>query len=254
MASNNYEEFEPADRSWTDHPLFHGISATTLSTISSQTTVRRYQPGATIFRQGDVAAHLFVIRAGEVQIRRELDGQDLVIDTLGQGDIFGEMGLLTDYKRTASVVAATALEVFVLTREAFDVLISQNFAVATELVQIHNARSLAIERITAMGGMASAAPTAPSAQDQARLAATMDHQVLVVFSPAGGTGKTMLACNLGVLTARKMPRNVVLVDLSLMASQCALVLNVGGKRSLAAYIAGGGLRDVAGFDAPTWHR
>ena len=147
--TDKYEEFAPPDRSWTDHPLFHGLTLEVLRQIAKQVTLRRYQTGAAVFRQGDEATHLFVIRSGEVQIRRELDGQDLVINTLRRGEIFGEMGLLTDYKRNASVVVTAPSEVVAVSREAFDILISQNFAVVNELVQILNARSLDLERATA---------------------------------------------------------------------------------------------------------
>jgi len=255
MPPDKYEEFAPPDRSWTDHPLFHGLTLDALRQIAKQVTIRRYQLGAAVFRQGDEATHLFVIRSGEVQIRRELDGQDLVINTLRRGDVFGEMGLLTDYRRNASVVATAPSEVVAVSRGAFDILIAQNFAVASELVQILNARSLDLERATALSATGTGGGAAPGSRprDPELIQPGLDHQVFTVFSPAGGAGKTMLACNLGVLLARKMPHNVVLVDLCLTASQCALVLNVTGKRSLAAYAAAGGLKDLVGFDALTWH-
>src|SRR5579859_1458084 len=104
MSPGGFEELQPDDRSWTDHPLFHGLNDATLAAVAHHVTLRRYAQGATVFRQGDTAMHLFVIRIGAVEIRRELEGQDLLIGALKRGDIFGEMGLLTDYRRTASVV------------------------------------------------------------------------------------------------------------------------------------------------------
>src|SRR5262249_2465282 len=120
MNGEPVQEFVPRDRTWTDHRLFHGLDSTKLRTLAPFVKIRRYQPREVVIRQGDVATHLFIIRSGEVEICRDLAGRDVAIAGLRRGAVFGEMGLLTDNKRTATVVSRTALEVLALPKEALD--------------------------------------------------------------------------------------------------------------------------------------
>lgn len=88
-----------------------------------------YEPGATIVNQGDMADRFYIITEGEVEIfLTHPDGQEIVVDRLGKGKYFGEIGLLNGGARTATVRAAPELEVEVatLSRDAFVELLDQN--------------------------------------------------------------------------------------------------------------------------------
>jgi NADH:ubiquinone reductase (H+-translocating) len=80
-----------------------------------------YQAGDWIFQQGEPATNFFVIDKGEVDVvRRGKDGApDEVLAVLGPGDFFGEMALLSNQPRNASVRARTAVEVVVMGRNVF---------------------------------------------------------------------------------------------------------------------------------------
>ncbi len=110
MAKDAFQEFEPADRTWTDHPLFHGVSPQTLTSIAGQIKMRRYAQGISFSMRATRDAPFYRALWLRPDVRAQ-DGRNLVIDTLGRGDIFGEMGLLTDNKRNAAVVASSPLEV-----------------------------------------------------------------------------------------------------------------------------------------------
>jgi uncharacterized iron-regulated membrane protein len=78
---------------------------------------RTVPPGQVVVRQGDEATELYVIVSGAVDVRRRgRDGDDVHVRTLGAGEHFGEIGLLTGEPRTATVVAARPAELLVFDR------------------------------------------------------------------------------------------------------------------------------------------
>lgn len=59
--------------------------------------------GATVFRQGDPGGSIYVIRAGKVRVLKEANGRRRMVTTLGPGDFFGEMAVMTGKPRSATV-------------------------------------------------------------------------------------------------------------------------------------------------------
>jgi CRP-like cAMP-binding protein len=80
-------------------------------------SVERYPAGSTIFRQGDPGDCAYFMRDGTVEVVDEEAGS--VLTTLGSGELFGEIALLTDAPRTATVRALSPVEVAVLGKENF---------------------------------------------------------------------------------------------------------------------------------------
>ena len=84
-------------------------------------TMRSFGAGDTIFREGDAAEELFVIKQGLVEIR--LDGR--VLENLGENDLFGEMALIDSAPRSASAVACTAVDLVPITEKQFLYLVDE---------------------------------------------------------------------------------------------------------------------------------
>lgn len=88
-------------------------------------TERSFQRGDLIFRQGDPADRVYVVKSGEVEvIREDPEKGDTVIARLGEGQYFGEMALLNDEPRNASVRAATDITTLTIERNDFVSLFS----------------------------------------------------------------------------------------------------------------------------------
>jgi CRP-like cAMP-binding protein len=86
---------------------------------------RSFQQGDIVFRQGDPADRVYVLRSGEVEVIREDPKKgETVIARLGEGQYFGEMALLTDAPRNASVRAATDITALTIERNDFVSLFS----------------------------------------------------------------------------------------------------------------------------------
>ncbi len=81
-----------------------------------------YEPGETVFAEGDAGESLYMILAGKVEVRKLTAGEDAKIGELGPGEYFGEMALLGEGSRSASAIAASALDVLVLPRSDFAAL------------------------------------------------------------------------------------------------------------------------------------
>ena len=96
-------------------PFFEGLSRNELLEIAKVTEDLEVEAGKALTREGQSGSEFFVIVDGEVSVTK--DGQE--IRTLGPGDFFGEIALLEDTPRTATVTAKTPLRFFVLTRQAF---------------------------------------------------------------------------------------------------------------------------------------
>ena len=89
----------------TSNPVFSQLEPHELSRLAALATEESYAVGTKLVRQGDYSTELYVIEEGTAAIIR--DGQQL--DTVGPGDIIGEIGVLDKAKRNADVVVATPL-------------------------------------------------------------------------------------------------------------------------------------------------
>jgi len=79
--------------------------------------IEHYKANWTIFRQGDIGHCAYFIRAGEVEVIREADGA--VLATRGKGEYVGEMALISNSPRSATVRTRTPVEVAVLGKKNF---------------------------------------------------------------------------------------------------------------------------------------
>jgi CRP-like cAMP-binding protein len=82
-----------------------------------------FAPGQEVMRQGDIGDAFYAISSGQVDIVR--DGA--LVNTIGAGSYFGEVALLMDVPRTATVVSRTPVRAFRIDRDGFDALVGDAF-------------------------------------------------------------------------------------------------------------------------------
>lgn len=92
-------------------PLFAGLSKDDQGVVAQYADVVDVQGGTTLAAEGRFAYEFFAIRAGTAEVTRE----GSVLGTLGPGDFFGEIGLLSTDRRVATVTATSPMELVVLT-------------------------------------------------------------------------------------------------------------------------------------------
>jgi len=98
-----------------DVPFFSGLSKRELATVAQQTDEIDVAPGHELTRQGDSGQEFFVIIDGTAEVLRD----EAPIAELGPGEFFGEMALLDEDRRTATVKAISPMKVLVMTRTSF---------------------------------------------------------------------------------------------------------------------------------------
>src|SRR4029434_16810 len=71
-------------------------------------TLRQYEAGEVIVQENDLGETAYLIEQGQVEVSKELDGQHVHLAYLGAGAIFGEMSMIDEKPRSATVTAVTA--------------------------------------------------------------------------------------------------------------------------------------------------
>jgi len=122
-------------------PLFEGVSAEDRAALARAATLRTYRRGETIVQQGQPGDAFYVLVRGRVAVAIVApDGREVVLNTLGEGDHFGEMALLDDAPRSASVIAQERSDLAILSRAVFLDLLKSNFVLTRALLATFSAR------------------------------------------------------------------------------------------------------------------
>ncbi len=101
-------------------PLFAGLSREILQIVESHTALRNYRKNTVIIEQGGEATYLYALVSGRVRVYlAEEDGKELVLNTLGPGAHFGELALLGDNERSASVMTQEDSKFLVISKKSF---------------------------------------------------------------------------------------------------------------------------------------
>lgn len=85
----------------------------------------KFADGKVIFKQGDSADEMYVVRSGKVRIFRTKEGKETTLDHLGSGEFFGEMALFGDRPRSASAQVVGGTELQIIDKDAFMGLIKE---------------------------------------------------------------------------------------------------------------------------------
>ena len=91
--------------------------------------------GATVFRQGDPGGSMYVIRAGKVRVLKEAHGRQRMVTTLGPGDFFGEMAVMTGKPRSATVEALEDAELLRVPADKLQEMVVDSGEVGIRLVR-----------------------------------------------------------------------------------------------------------------------
>lgn len=102
------------------------ISDAELDEMVQGATIKTFSAGKTLFKEGDEADGLHLIRKGSVTVSNVVGGKEVVISYVSAGNYVGEMALLSDAKRSATISAAVNCETILLTAEAFKTVTQRN--------------------------------------------------------------------------------------------------------------------------------
>jgi CRP-like cAMP-binding protein len=117
-------------------PLFQGLKGRQLESLAKTMVSHEYGKDQDIVTQGASGVGLFVIVSGGADvIHVRTDGTKAVVNVLGPTDFFGELALLTEGPRTASVVAKEPIQCLVLTRWNFLAVLKRDADMAISILE-----------------------------------------------------------------------------------------------------------------------
>lgn len=114
---------------------FPGIKPGEIEELIANSQVHTYAPGAVLCRENAVEDRFYMILEGEVEVTKVINNTEArLLKTLGPGDFFGEMALIHNAPRAATVTAKTALTTLELDKTGFDRVLHSSSSVAMAMV------------------------------------------------------------------------------------------------------------------------
>ncbi len=123
-------------------PILSGLPHAVLEDLASRMTLEKVADGSEIVRQGEVGDRLYIVKDGEAEVvAREEQGEETKeLAILSKNDYFGEIALLRDVPRTATVRARGSVELYSLGREDFQRLLERSETLKSTMVGTSDAR------------------------------------------------------------------------------------------------------------------
>jgi CRP-like cAMP-binding protein len=115
--------------------FFGGLKKRQLENLAKRMVNRSYRKGDPIVVQGQGGEGFFIVTSGKAEaVRRRADGENLVVNEFSTGDFFGELALLDDGPRTATITATEETTCLVLVRWDFLSLLREDADMAVEIL------------------------------------------------------------------------------------------------------------------------
>ena len=126
-----------------------------LRPVAENTSINQFAPGEVIFSQGDEGDSLHFIRSGSVTVSSNVEGREMVMSYVPANQSVGEMALLGDTTRSATVKATVKTETLSISRESFEALLGSVEGLRERMQQLaedRNRQNIALQRSAGEGG------------------------------------------------------------------------------------------------------
>jgi CRP/FNR family transcriptional regulator, cyclic AMP receptor protein len=116
-------------------PVFETLGGEDLRRVAEVAVPRRFEPHQVIFREGDASDTCYVVRSGHARaVREHADGRTITLAHFGPGDIFGELAMFDDERRSATVETRDAVEAVAVAGSDMRRLLREHPDIAVKLV------------------------------------------------------------------------------------------------------------------------
>lgn len=115
-------------------PIFRGLPLKDLERLASRAREVSHAPGDEIIREGTRGSSVYLITAGTAEVRRSSAKRRL--RTMGPGDFFGELSIVSPSPRSATVIATEPMKMLVLQGHDFRLALRENNLMAQRLVTV----------------------------------------------------------------------------------------------------------------------
>jgi signal transduction histidine kinase len=176
------------------HNIFPELSPTELQELDAAAEEQQYEPGALLCQEGEIGRRLFIISEGEAEIFVNSDDRQMIlVKNVGPTEYFGEMALVNDAPRAATVRAITTCKTLEIDREAFVATIDQNPALLRAIVRqisnhLQNNDRIIIRELRKKNRALNVAYNNLSSQEKLRtdFIATLSHELRTPLTSAQG--------------------------------------------------------------------
>lgn len=116
-------------------PVFEALAPEDLAAVAEVAVPRSFEAGEVVFREGDASNTCYIVRTGHARaIRRHPDGRSITLASFGPGDIFGELAMFDDERRSATVEIAEPTEVIAILGGDMRRLLREHADIAVKLI------------------------------------------------------------------------------------------------------------------------
>jgi|SRR5690606_18136001 CRP/FNR family cyclic AMP-dependent transcriptional regulator len=105
-------------------PLFSGLTDSQIERLAAGSVRRSFPKGRTIVAEGEPSQSLYVLLSGRAKVQRsDTEGKEVILAVLGPGECFGEMSLIDDAPRSASVITIESCDFMSINKEGFKAML-----------------------------------------------------------------------------------------------------------------------------------
>lgn len=207
-------------------PFFSKLPDTELRAISEQLKRERYLKGQVIFGEGEKGDALYLIESGQVQVVTGPPDNEKILAYLGPGNFFGEMALLLEKPRSATVRVVIDAEVWVLRKENLESLLKDH-----PIITLQMSRELS-RRLVETSHM-------PTRRDEYNLIAVVGAKVGdLALSLARQTGQRTVLYDMGGLTLTRAEEKALhTARVTVLDSQSTTYIRRGGLAETLGFLA-----------------
>ena len=116
-------------------PLFSNIEPSKLKLLAFTSERLTYEPGQELFHQGDMGDAAYIMIQGEADVVVDTPTGEIKVASLGRNDIIGEIAILCDVPRTATVIANSELVTLRISKDLFFRLVTEFPQMAVEIMR-----------------------------------------------------------------------------------------------------------------------
>jgi CRP-like cAMP-binding protein len=117
-------------------PLFCNVASAKLKLLAFTSKRLSFKTGHTLFHQGDPGDAAYVVLSGSADILVDADGEEIKVANVGPNSIIGEIAILCDVNRTATVRASAPLEVLRIDKDQFLELLAEFPEMAIQIIRV----------------------------------------------------------------------------------------------------------------------
>lgn len=117
-------------------PLLQSLNEAQLELIAAGSVRKNYPKGRTIVSEGEPSQSLFILLSGRAKVQRsDSEGKEVILAVIGSGEFFGEMSIIDDSPRSASVITLESCDFMSINKDSFKAMLMQSPEICMQIMR-----------------------------------------------------------------------------------------------------------------------